>query len=78
MRIYRRLRRDGRPPGDARLYAVFCVLGKLPAMAGQSGYWLNRLRGRRSTLIEYKRAADAGEVRDAAGAAPHSTGGTPS
>lgn len=34
--------------------AVFAVLGKVPEALGVAGYWLNRLRGRRRGLIEYK------------------------
>jgi glycosyltransferase involved in cell wall biosynthesis len=41
---------------DAALYAGYCVLGKLPELIGVLQFHLNRLRGRRSTLIEYKGA----------------------
>ncbi|WP_395540646.1 glycosyltransferase family 2 protein [Neotabrizicola sp. sgz301269] len=34
--------------------ALFAVLGKVPEALGVAGYWLNRLRGRRRGLIEYK------------------------
>lgn len=34
--------------------AFFTVLGKLPEAQGVAGYWLGRLRGRRTALIEYK------------------------
>lgn len=34
--------------------AVFSVLGKLPEAQGILGYWLDRLRHRRATIIEYK------------------------
>lgn len=34
--------------------AFFTVLGKLPEAQGVAGYWLDRLRGRRARLIEYK------------------------
>ena len=34
--------------------AVFSVLGKLPEALGVAGFWLDRLRGRRRGLIEYK------------------------
>ncbi len=53
-RIYRSRRRFGDTPADARLYAVFCVLGKLPQAVGQLRYYWDRLRCRPSTLIEYK------------------------
>ena len=39
---------------DARLYALFCVLGKFPEMLGQTQYWLTRWSGKQATLIEYK------------------------
>lgn len=35
-------------------YATHIVLGKLPHVQGQLCFWLDRLRTRRSTLIEYK------------------------
>lgn len=41
---------------DARLYALFCVLGKFPNLAGAFQFHLNRWRGKRSQLIEYKQA----------------------
>jgi len=34
--------------------AVFTVLGKMPEALGVAGYWLDRLRGRRAGIIEYK------------------------
>jgi len=55
VRIDRSLRRRGEPAGSARLYAFFCVLGKLPSAYGQLRYWLGRALGRRSAIIEYKR-----------------------
>ncbi len=39
---------------DAGLYAKLVVLGKLPQSLGQLKYRLNKLRGKRSGLIEYK------------------------
>jgi glycosyltransferase involved in cell wall biosynthesis len=44
-RVYRR--------SDAA-YATHIVLGKIPHVQGQVRFWLDRLRARRSTLIEYK------------------------
>ncbi|MDB9528200.1 glycosyltransferase [Oscillatoria sp. CS-180] len=41
-------------PSDARLYAFYCNLSKFPQMIGQAKYWLNRLRNKPATLIEYK------------------------
>ena len=46
--------RRGHDRKDAWLYAVFCTLGKFPQMTGQLWYWMNRLRSRRTALIEYK------------------------
>lgn len=56
-RIYRGRRRAGVAPADARLYAVFCVLGKFAQAQGQLRYLWGRLRSRPSTLIEYKGAS---------------------
>jgi len=39
---------------DAALYGASCVLGKFPELVGIVKYRMNRLRGRRSALIEYK------------------------
>ena len=39
---------------DQWIYAVACVLGKIPNFQGQLRYWRGRLTGRRSQLIEYK------------------------
>ena len=51
---YRERRRQGDPAGHAALYGAFCMLGKLPESIGIGTYWLNRLRGRYSGLMEYK------------------------
>ena len=55
-RVYGSSRRRGLSAAEARLYALFCVLCKLPSAYGQLRYWAKRAMGRRSTLIEYKRA----------------------
>ncbi len=55
-RIYRSARRRGMDRGNARIYAVYCVLGKLANAYGQLRYWAMAWFGRRSTLIEYKHA----------------------
>jgi GT2 family glycosyltransferase len=39
-RVYRRTRRRGVSRGDAALYAVACVLGKLPQLVGQVRFWM--------------------------------------
>ena len=49
---FRRSRNDSQR--DARLYSVFTVLGKVPLSLGVLKYYLNKLLGRRSRLIEYK------------------------
>jgi glycosyltransferase involved in cell wall biosynthesis len=54
-RVYRSSRRRGLSAAASRLYALFCVLGKLPSAYGQFRYWARRAMGRRSTLLEYKR-----------------------
>lgn len=53
-RIYRGARSRGMPPKDARAFAAYCCLGKLPQALGQAKYALGRAAGRRSGLIEYK------------------------
>nr|WP_246523718.1 glycosyltransferase [Gemmata palustris] len=55
-RVYRGRRRRGDAPPAARLYAVFCALGKFPLALGQARYYRDRVLGRPQTLIEYKGA----------------------
>lgn len=50
-----RLRKFG--SSDARVFALFCVIGKLPNALGQLRYHVMRLLGKRSRVIEYKGAA---------------------
>jgi GT2 family glycosyltransferase len=57
LKIRRPARRRGLAPSDASLYARFSTLAKLPLAIGQAKYRLNRARGRRQNLIEYKRPA---------------------
>ena len=47
-------RKRGDAPKEARLYAVFCMLAKIPETLGIAQFFLNRLRNRQSELIEYK------------------------
>jgi glycosyltransferase involved in cell wall biosynthesis len=54
LRIFRYRRRLGDSIADSGLYAVFCVLSKLPLALGQLRFHAIRLRGRQSRLIEYK------------------------
>jgi GT2 family glycosyltransferase len=49
-----RMREHRTNPRDASLYAAYCVLGKFPQFAGALQFHTNRIRGRRSGLIEYK------------------------
>jgi GT2 family glycosyltransferase len=56
-RIYRSAIMRGIDEKDARAYAFFTTLAKFPEALGQLRYWNNRLRGRTTTLIEYKREA---------------------
>jgi hypothetical protein len=51
---YRERRRRGDPARHAALYGAFCMLGKVPEAIGVATYWANRVRGRRSGLMEYK------------------------
>ncbi|GBF82177.1 glycosyltransferase [Aphanothece sacrum] len=53
-RIYKYRLSCGDLPSHARLYAFFCVLGKLPEVMGQVKYGLIQWRGQQATLIEYK------------------------
>ena len=53
-RTYRASRKQGRSPADARLYAQFCVLGKIPEGLGLAEYWLRRLAKSPSAIIEHK------------------------
>lgn len=56
IKIARYMRGRGFGASDARLYAISCILGKFPGLLGIFQYWLNRLSGRKSELIEYKQA----------------------
>jgi hypothetical protein len=53
-RIYGNARRRGLSPELARLYGLFCTLGKVPQALGQTLYWARQITGRRGRLIEYK------------------------
>jgi len=56
-RIYRTARRRGLSRPDARLTALFCVIGKLPQALGQALFWTRRITNRNGGLIEYKDSA---------------------
>jgi GT2 family glycosyltransferase len=53
-RINGSMRRRGLSPADARLYALFCTIGKFPQALGQTLYWARRAAGRQGAIIEYK------------------------
>jgi len=57
MRIAAGRRRRGAPSGHAWLYAVFCVLAKLPQALGQLRFVFGRRPGQAPALIEYKTVA---------------------
>jgi GT2 family glycosyltransferase len=50
-----RLREHGDSAEEASIYATYCVLGKVPQFVGTVQFHTNRLRGKRSAIIEYKR-----------------------
>lgn len=55
--------RDARnrwPARVARRWAIACAVGKVPEAYGALGFFLNRVRDRRATLIEYKGAGGSG------------------
>lgn len=54
LKIYLTLAQRGEPRADAALYAAHCVVAKVPQAAGQLLYAWNRMRGRRTLLIEHK------------------------
>jgi GT2 family glycosyltransferase len=49
-----RIDQHGDSPRDASLYANYCIAGKFAQLQGMSRYWWNRLRGRKTKLLEYK------------------------
>jgi len=60
VRTYAGSRKQGYAPRDAASYSIFTALGKFPELQGALRYHLNRARGRRQELIEY-RAKEARE-----------------
>ena len=57
--LYRRTKRyyvvqRGWPQADARLYAFWIVLAKFPHASGLVRYWMGRLLGKRSPVIDYR------------------------
>lgn len=55
-RIFQRARQQGWDSSDSRLYAISCVLSKIPCCLGVIQFCFNRLRGKQSLLIEYKQS----------------------
>ena len=65
--LYRRTRRyyavqRGWSLPDARLYAVWIVLAKFPQAVGVIRYWLGRLSGKRSLVIEHRGSVASGDT----------------
>jgi hypothetical protein len=56
-RIRRNTTRRGISGTDANVYAASCTFSKFPEIFGQLKFLRNRLSGRRSKLIEYKRVS---------------------
>lgn len=63
LRVYGHRLKHGDSTEDANLYAGFCILGKFAHAAGIMKYWFNRLRGKRSRIIEYKQTARSAELK---------------
>jgi GT2 family glycosyltransferase len=47
---------------DARLYAAWIVIAKFPHALGLIRFWLGRLSGKRSPIIEYRNSLRGGEA----------------
>jgi len=64
--LYRRTRRyyavqRGWSLPDAKLYAVWIVLAKFPQAVGFIRYWIGRLAGKRSLVIEHRGSVPSGD-----------------
>lgn len=53
-KIYRYRQQRGDGAKQSLIYAVFCVISKIPQAIGQGQYWISRWRQEPATLIEYK------------------------
>ncbi|MEX2671517.1 MAG: glycosyltransferase [Phycisphaeraceae bacterium] len=51
-----RMRSHANPLRQALLYGLFTTLGKFPGALGQIKFWVNRLSGKQTRIIEYKTA----------------------
>ena len=56
-RIYKSAQKRGLTQSDARLYALWCMLGKFPQLQGQLQFHIFRLLRRQGQLVEYKTTA---------------------
>lgn len=56
-KIYRYRKTRGDSARRSLLYAIFCVISKVPQAIGQGKYWINRWGSKPATLIEYKGGA---------------------
>jgi hypothetical protein len=59
MGAYRNRRSLGDPRSDSALYAVACIVTKTPEALGAIKFARNRLAGRQTPLIEYRRVGKA-------------------
>ena len=59
-KIYRSQIKQGIDAESARLYALFCLIGKFAQVRGQIQFHFGRLRGKGSSLIEYKNVSLVG------------------
>lgn len=56
-KIYRYRQRRGDHASDAFIYALFCVISKVPQAIGQGKYWRHKWQNKPAQLIEYKSQA---------------------
>jgi hypothetical protein len=54
VRVFRSIRRRGRAPRDAALYAAFTQIGRFPEVQGVLQFHRDRFLGKASEIIEYK------------------------
>ncbi|MDR3622637.1 MAG: glycosyltransferase [Paludisphaera borealis] len=61
-RVHRYYRgRRGWSPADARAFALFVVVGKIPGALGVARYWLGKISGKRSRVIDFRGPIAAGD-----------------
>ena len=62
-KVYRYCRRGrGWSPADARAFAFFVVVGKIPGAVGVLRYWLGRVSGKRSRVVDFRGPIAAGDA----------------